>query len=247
MKKYSILLILAIQLLCAQNSLAWEENFKKAADFYLNKNYDSAIAYYQSLELDYVSSGLYYNLGNAYYQKQELGLSTLYFEKAHALDPNNEDIAHNLALVQAQQSDEFEQKDFPLFLADQLSQLFAFSDWLRSAWVFAFVFWLAFASFLFLKMGRIFSLPVFILALLLSFSCMGFAYRSHQLLVQAQYLVVLQNNTSIYVEPAGNADVLHNLHEGAKLKILSENAEYYQIQTLSNSKGWVKKERVGKV
>ena len=227
------------------NSISFENSFKKGNDFYLEKNYDSTIFYYKMLEKDFMSSSLFYNLGNAYFQKNDLALSILYFEKAIKLDPNNEDIQHNLAIAQEKQGDVFENKDFFFSWSDKLVNIFGYSDWMRAVWVFAILFWLSFACYLFVKRFR--TVFIFIISLVLSIACLFMAYRAHYFLTHPEFLIVLKNNTAIYVEPSNNADILHTLHEGAKLKILQENNTYYQIQTLSQSKGWVKKEFVGAI
>jgi len=227
-----------------KNENTWEENFKKAGDFYLARDYDSAIVYYQDLEKEWMTSGLYYNLGNAYFQKNELGLATLYFEKAHKLDPLNEDIQNNLALVQKQQSDNFTNKDFTTSFFDKVSTMLGFSDWIRWAWITAGLFWISFAIFLFVRALRWLSLISFLSTFMGTIFFITMSYHSYNLLLNPQFAIVLLNNASIYTEPSNNANVLHILHEGAKLKILGENTKYYQIQTLSNSKGWIKKEFV---
>ena len=78
------LLLLLFTFICFSNVPAQELEtiMKQGNDFYQNKQFDEAINSYETiLKQGYISSELFYNLGNAYYRVGQLGKSILYFEK----------------------------------------------------------------------------------------------------------------------------------------------------------------------
>jgi tetratricopeptide (TPR) repeat protein len=56
----------------------------------------------------YESAVLYYNLGNAYFRSNEIPSAILYYEKALKLEPNLEDIHHNLNIANSRITDKVE-------------------------------------------------------------------------------------------------------------------------------------------
>lgn len=79
------------------NRLYQEGDFGAAADRY------AAV-----LEGGYESAALYYNLGNAHFRLGELAQTVLNYERAARLDPGDEDVRANLALVNQMLQDRIE-------------------------------------------------------------------------------------------------------------------------------------------
>lgn len=76
--------------------------WQKANSFYQQKQYDSAIYYYQQLAAPRPTNApLYYNLGNAYYRSNKIGPAVLSFERALHIDPNFTAASDNLTLTQS--------------------------------------------------------------------------------------------------------------------------------------------------
>src|SRR6185295_4286236 len=99
-----------------------EEAWKRGNDAYLHGDYDAAIAAYEELDRqEVVSPDLYFNLGDAYFKKGALGPAIWAFERAAALDPDDEDVRYNLeqtrklAARQARDKIEGEDRD-PLWI-----------------------------------------------------------------------------------------------------------------------------------
>lgn len=227
-----------------------EKNFKidfeKANNFYLEKSYDSAIFYYKKIEEQIFSAPVYYNLGNSFFQKKDWANAILYYEKTLKIAPLYEDAKINLNLAQTFQADQFENQIFYQSFFEKITQLIGFPKWIQLLFLLTLLFWLLFIPFLFKKNITWLWTSVLIFAVL-SLTIAFFTQKSKNMLVNSDFLIVMQNNAIIYTEPAKNADILHRLHEGAKLKILSENTQYYQIQTLSKTKGWIEKKLVQKI
>ncbi|PZF71389.1 tetratricopeptide repeat protein [Taibaiella soli] len=76
--------------------------WQKANNFYQQKQYDSAIVYYQQLAASQPTNApLYYNLGNAFYRSNKVGAAVLNFERALRIDPDYSAAADNLTLTQS--------------------------------------------------------------------------------------------------------------------------------------------------
>lgn len=79
---------------------AQEELFAEGNRLYQEGEFAGAIASYRSVaEGGFESVALHYNLGNAHFRLGEIGRAVLNYERALRLDPGNEDIRANLALV----------------------------------------------------------------------------------------------------------------------------------------------------
>jgi len=91
-------LVLALLWIGASSAFpSTKEEFARANEQYQSKQFDGAIAGYQSiLRQGYESAPLYFNLGNAYFKKGDLGNAILNYLKARRLDPTDDDIKSNL-------------------------------------------------------------------------------------------------------------------------------------------------------
>lgn len=99
-----ISIITVLFIFCSAPSFAatdYNQYWQKANNFYEQKQYDSALFYYEQIAAAKpVNATLYYNLGNAYYRANKVGPAILNFEKALRIDPSYKDAADNLRLTQ---------------------------------------------------------------------------------------------------------------------------------------------------
>ncbi len=76
--------------------------FAKANNHYKNGEFKEAIAAYESiLGEDRASAALYFNLGNAYFRRHQLGRALLSYERARRLRPRDPEIQTNLRLARS--------------------------------------------------------------------------------------------------------------------------------------------------
>jgi tetratricopeptide (TPR) repeat protein len=98
----SIITILFI--FCSAPSFAatdYNQLWQKGNDFYQQKQYDSALFYYEQIAANKPANAiLYYNMGNAYYRANKIGPAVLNFERALRIDPSFQHAADNLKLTQ---------------------------------------------------------------------------------------------------------------------------------------------------
>ena len=111
----NLIALFAIILLPGQ-SMAQKEAFAAGNKAYQNGAYAEAIEFFEKVrEGDRESAALYYNLGNAYYQEGALAKAILNYERALLLSPKDEEIQHNLRLVEKKRVDRFESMPPNLF------------------------------------------------------------------------------------------------------------------------------------
>lgn len=96
-------------LLVPGGATAQEEIVTRGHQAYQEGEYASAIEAYEAvLEAGFVSAGLEYNLGNAYFKAGELGLAILHWERALVLLPGDADVRANLQLARSITADAVE-------------------------------------------------------------------------------------------------------------------------------------------
>jgi tetratricopeptide (TPR) repeat protein len=81
--------------------------FDEGNQRYQDGDFDGALASYaRILEAGLESGDLYYNLGNTYFKRGEIGPAILYYERARRLMPGDDDLLANLDLARQQTADE---------------------------------------------------------------------------------------------------------------------------------------------
>jgi len=79
-----------------------------ANQLYVAGHYQEAAELYEQLLTQGVAgAALYYNLGNAYYMKGDLGRAILNYQRASRLDPRDGDIQYNLSITRTQAGEDF--------------------------------------------------------------------------------------------------------------------------------------------
>lgn len=88
---------------------AQSEDFRRGNALYEQGDYEGAAAAYSAvLAAGFESAALYFNLGNARYRLGQLGPAVLNYERAIRIEPGNDDVRANLALVNGQLADRIE-------------------------------------------------------------------------------------------------------------------------------------------
>src|SRR4051812_17230234 len=92
-----VLLFVSLCSIAADNGLQW----KRGVAFYEQKEYDSAVYYFEQLAaMKPKDAVVYYNLGNTYYRLNRIAPAVLNYERALKVDPGYKDAKDNLALTQ---------------------------------------------------------------------------------------------------------------------------------------------------
>lgn len=244
-KLIALLLLCFLSLLVNANDLLI--NAEKA---YETKNYKKAIeAYEQLIKEGYVSSHLYYNLGNSYYRNNQLGKAIYNYERAKKIDPNNADVKNNLTIAYSKTIDKIEVKENFFISAVKTNVLSSFSTttW---AWftigisVLMFVFLYLFFAGPSILIKRV-SFFVTLVLLVVFFVVYVLGNSAVNAKTENNFAVITTPQVKIYTEPSATSTSKFNLHEGTRVKIIELNADWVLIKLENGNEGWLKLTDVG--
>lgn len=217
----------------------------EANQYYMNLEYQEAAKLYQDVvDEGYASSGLYYNLGNAYYKLNQLARAILYYEKARELAPFDEDIRNNLQMANALILDKVEV--IPEFFLKRWWRVFT-GLMPPGAWAgislllvisgFFFVFMFITAS----SKKRFRKQYLAIGTLLFLFAAFGyFSGISRKRSITAnRYAIIMNPSVTIKSSPDELGTSVFVLHEGTKVEILERLDAWTEIKIANGSEGWV--------
>ena len=223
-----------------------ESLMNEANQLYQSKEYEEAIVKYNSIiESDYESAALYYNLGNSYYRSAQVGLAILNFERGLKLDPSNEDLLHNLAIVKARSVDRI--KEVPkLFIVEWWELLIsALSTTMWQIVILAFYLLVlgSITLYFFTKSGTTQRLTIFSALIGFSgailFSTILFADVQRE--TSTDYGILIANTISAKQSPNDSSDDLFVIHEGLKIAVQEEFGDWYKIKLSDGKIGWLPK------
>lgn len=250
-KKNNVIRLFVILILLFPLFIFGQNNdIDEALKAYKEGNYNKSIEIYTQLIGDSnYSSDLYFNLGDSYYKKGDLGRAILYFEKALKLDPNNKDIKHNIYVVKRKiDSEIIELPDF--FLKrwwQSITSFFSLGVWTFLTFIFIvltiiwlYFYWInkRFSSILSLSLSIVF-FSLFAISILASNNSKNRIYSSKN--------IILIESDSIYSAPDIRSDLLYNLDGGEKLYLIDSIDDWYRVKLLNKELGWIKKNNCEKI
>ena len=216
---------------------------------YLKGHYAESIQYYEKIiSLGYESAEVYFNLGNAYYKTNEIGLSILNYERAKKLNPKDEDINFNLQLTNQRTVDKIEPEP-KLFLDEWwvgIKNMHSEKTWSIRSMVFFIL------SFIFLgiflttgnKTSKLFSFWLTITFILLSSATFIIAKSKYNEMINHKTAIILSSSTEVRNIPSEGGVKLFILHEGAKIYAPEINGDWVKIELTPEKVGWVKRASV---
>ncbi len=221
---------------------------------YSKENYDEAIVLYNSLLGERGRSAeIYYNLGNAYYRKGEIGNAVLSYERALRVNPSHADARANLAFVNSRLEDRPEDNNSFLTRLHRSVVLSMSAD----AWA-----WIALTSFVLLCAA----VALYIFSANVTLRKLGF-FGAFVLLVLTVYFVVVAINAAshfidhseaVVTAPStllnsaprqpGNTEKVVPLHEGTKVEIIDSIATpddpvspmWYNVRINGSASAWLR-------
>lgn len=241
MKKWLSILFVSLQFLTLASG---KEVLTEAEKAYDAKQYGRAVELYeQLLKEGYTSYQLYYNLGNAYYKKSELGKAIHAYELARKLEPDEEDIKINLGIANSKTIDKIDTKENFFITAVKTNLLSSLST---KAWAWLSILNLFLASLSFFgfyvlthpQFRRIcFSLSlIFFLGFLTTYILGSAAVRSKSV---NKFAIVLSKEVKVMSEPTPAASIRFRLHEGTKVRVVENNGDWLLIKLENGNEGWL--------
>jgi tetratricopeptide (TPR) repeat protein len=219
--------------------------FLSALEAYKAGDYPGAIAQFKSIVQGGVVNGrLYYNLGNAYLKNSELGPAILWYERALELMPSDPDLRFNLEYARSLTKDVPEESGSPLarILFFWNYQLGA-RDVKMVAIGLNLLVWLSIALWRSTRRrgpartALVAAFPALVFALTALFN--------YAMAARFQPAVVLFEQVAVRAGLEESATELFVLHAGAKVRVVKQLKDHFQIRFSDDKLGWVPKDRIG--
>lgn len=214
-------------------------DFIDGVRYYEAKAYPEAIAAFEKLVFDGVRNGkLFYNLGNAYLKKGDIGPAVLWYERAMALIPRDPDLQFNLTYARSLVKDEDGEAPSPVFqVLFFWKDLFRLAVWQWTGIGFNFLFWLLLVSARVWKKNLL--RPLCFGVLILSVLFLGTAgWR----MMENKYnpkAVILPASVAVRSGFAPESTELFELHGGTRVVVEKRSAGFLKIRFSKDKIGWI--------
>jgi len=244
MKRYILVLAVLLSGITANGQKLQEDEFAKANAYYNDSKYDSALIVYNRItEEGYMSSSLFYNMGNSYFKMRNIPMAIYYYERSLKLDPGNEDAKSNLAITNALITDKIE--PLPVFFITKawrnVSNIFTADEWVVFSIILLAL--LLISTFIYiiartkvLKKNMFFTgvilLIFFVLSVIIS------AQKSKYIKSNDEGIVIRPTIT-LKSSPSASGVDLFVLHEGTKVEISESESGWNKIRIADGSIGWL--------
>ncbi len=249
MKK--IFLMMGIWLLLVGG--AWAQNdqvlswFVEGNNAYKSADYAGAIVAFEKITASGVVSGaVYYNLGNSYYKKGELGKALLNYERARRLMPRDSDLEANWEYANSlvKKSTEDIKHGFWARAMNHYLLSFSLGEWACGVWINIFVLAVVHLLSLWLNWNKVLSRWLVATLLLLAVVHGGLLWV--KLNSEGRFAVVLKEEAARF-EPRAEATKHFDLYEGAKVEVIRAEGSWVKIRRLDKNLGWVPKATVERI
>ena len=246
-----LLLAFLLQVFASVNKVA-DSLVIAGNNYYLIKDYEGAgRCYQQVVDMGFEAPELFFNLGNAYYKKDQLAEAILFYEKALILSPTDEDIRQNLSMANARIVDKIE--SIPEFFLKRwfrnLGGLLSPDHW---AWLSFVLFCLALIAFLLYvtshRTGQkkfAFSTGVF----LVLFSVAGILImqnRTHDI-HKNHGAIIMVNSLNVKSSPDEESMNAFVLHSGTRVVIVDSVQQWREVKITDGNKGWVPRDAIREI
>lgn len=218
-----------------------EEIFSMANGAYYKNRLELAEKSYNELIKNGFAGGhLYYNLGNIAYRRGKIGEAIRNYEIALRFIPRNTDLRANLKFVGKKRLDQFSGVPFWEKFLEVFFFWVLFLTLKESVLIFAVLSGLVWilASLLFFFRQRYFKWVTAILVFVSVVFGLSVWFKYH--IEEVEWAYVVKPEIEVHPTFLEDTKVLMKLHDGTKLKVLSNKGEWLQIQLPKGQKGWAK-------
>ncbi|MGC8865354.1 MAG: tetratricopeptide repeat protein [Bacteroidales bacterium] len=244
LKYYILSGILLTSVLLQASELPPQTMIDSATSAYTKGHYEAAIYWYEKvIATGNESAALYYNLGNAWFKRNEMAPAIYYYEKALLLDPSDEDILFNLKVANSRIVDKIDVVPDLFFERwwKSLYTLFTGDTWAWLSLIFLALFLAALGWFLLsnrpgLKRTGFYSALLFLLMGVLSYT---FASKNHYRQTHHTHGIIFEPSVTVKSSPDENSVDLFVLHEGTKVQLSDSLNSWVKIKIANGSVGWI--------
>ena len=246
MKQYIIILFCLMSYVL--NTYADDSDALKAqADSaYSHEQYDKAIKLYEKVAKNTTNYKIFYNLGCSYYRTDNIAKSILWLERASRLNPSDEDVQFNLALVRNKTNDKITPRHEMIIVSlfKKIVNLMSLKSWsivCISLFILSFVFvsLFFFSNILSLRKIGLFMSILCIVLCILGNIC---AYQQRSLAKNHVNGVIMAPAVTVKSTPTESGSDLFVIHEGTRVEIKdSSMKDWLEIQIADGKIGWIQK------
>jgi len=234
---------MSLQIVFANSVL--NDLYSEGLDAYKNGQYEFAIQNFERiLDSDWESTELYYNLGNAQYQIENISGAVWAYEQCLKLDPLNKDAKYNLKLINLKVRDRIDIPEPPLFLKLywMIKSLLAPSSWVQ-LWIICLLLIGAFFAirkildFPSIKLAENIISIIFIISILPG----GFSIWDS---ITIQQGIIDSPEVEALSAPNSYSTQLFNVHEGLKVDVLDVTDDWIEIELMDGKVGWIENSEI---
>ena len=249
MKSYLLTAIVLFTCLQSEAADSLSSAWQKANQFFQQKQYDSAILYYESLVDRNISNPeLYYNLGNAYYKANKIGPAVLNYERALQINPDYTEARDNLTLTQSRIANRIQEPQDIFFVAWWKSMT---KQSLAGSWsIISLALFLL--TLLIVVLRKWYHAPawlqpqIVVLCVVLFFVSLFLAYISAQRQVRHDEAVVMAADTPFHQD--GKTSQPQSLvPEGTVVELETEGADKAKVKLPDGRSGYIQREALEKI
>lgn len=248
MKKIVVFFLLTFLMsICTVFAQSAEEIYRKANLSYENEDYESAVSLYEMLlKMDRVSPEVFYNLGNSYFKLKKIGNAIVNYKRALKLDPGDRDILHNLKLARTMAVDKIEQPEKSFLLKTLLlpyhsmniNQLTVFVSLVYLSIIALLIF-----SIFFVAKRRALFYAIGSLAAILGLFSIFLASKIYNE-NSVRHAVVVSDKADVRSGPKEDYLLQFTLHEGAEVRVMKEDQDWFEIDLSKDLRGWLPSDSV---
>lgn len=221
--------------------------WQRANGLYTQKQFDSAAYYYEKIAASEPGNAeVYYNLGNAYYRLNRIGLAVLNYERALRIDPDYKDAKENLALTQSRIANKVPDVQDIFFVSwwNSLTSPGKATAWTITCLI---IFIVVLGILLLRRLNKLNSVPPQLIGLLsllwVVFLC--FAFFSAQNAADSHEAVVMQSDAPLLNTVQGKTQSL--VPEGTTVRLSEIKGNWVEVRLPDGRTGWMQQSLLTKI
>lgn len=224
-----------------------EKMFFDANKYYDEGSYENAIDTYEAiLEKGIRSGNIYYNRANAYFKLGKIGHALANYERALKYTPQDEDLFANIQHVKSLMVDSQPHEIHPWYelLYIDLRDLISPNLWLLTTYVLYCLSFIFLTCAIFIRRFKKHFVRTTIALLVLTVLNAFMTGKSIQEERYSKYAIIVLPEVEVRYSPSYDGAVAFKLHEGIKVKVISNVKDWHQVKIVKGKSGWIQKESI---
>ena len=212
---------------------------------------DAIDSYLEVADAGFEAPELFYNLGNAYFKMNDFPHAILWYERAHRLDPGNEDIDYNLKVANSKIADKIDPLPELFYIKwyKSVVNLFPVNTWAVQTIAY-FILTLVAVTLYFISRKLFLRKTGFWAAFLffaLTLFTLLFSVSGYNRMKTLHEAIVFDPTITVRSSPDEKSVDLFVIHEGTKVRLLDKIGEWYEIRIDNGSVGWLPEESLEEI